>query len=217
MFRASFQSIVIVGVMSLGITLTGTHVLNPKWFRGFESLGRDIRGAVSCIRSSIDGIVASAPIAPCAGPTYVLIAAQGEVLGLDKDGYVASCDTASARCDLPVLTGFLPATKALGDNISSAEVVVGLAIVRAFDEKPEMMKMLSEVNLENLNDPRVILRGGVTVDFGGGDYKRKVEKLNQVLLHLKRLNASPKTVDLRFARQVVVKCNEPHRDIEKEV
>jgi hypothetical protein len=217
MFRAGYRSILIVGLASAGLAMQGTGSVDPRWFSGFRAFGRDLVAAVSDARTGLTGMVAAKPETACAGPPCVLLAGDGYVLGLDREGSIASCDTASGRFDLPVLTGVVPASTTVGHGICSAEVIIGLEIVRAFDAKPEMMKMLSEVNLANLDDPRAILAGGVVVDLGGGDYRQKVDKLSQVLLHLKGLNASPKTIDLRFARQVVVTCNEPHRSIAKEV
>jgi hypothetical protein len=169
------------------------------------------------LRGGVDTVVSAAPEAHPAGPVYALVATRGEIVGLDAEGYVASYDTASCRCDLPVLTGFLPATKKVGERISSAEIVLGLEIVKAFEERPEVMRILSEVNLGDLENPTAVLSGAVRVSLGQGDYRCKVGKLDQVLVSLKRLNSSPKTIDLRFARQAVVTCNEPKKPAKKEV
>ncbi|HVP56518.1 MAG TPA: cell division protein FtsQ/DivIB, partial [bacterium] len=97
------------------------------------------------------------------------------------------------------------------------EVMVGMAVLSAFESKPEMLKALSEINLRDLENPRVILRGGVVVDLGSGHFRGKVDQLSQVLEELKRLGEKPKAIDLRFARQVVVRRIEPAGTTKKEV
>ena len=217
MWRANLHSVVVVAVVSMGLALNGAHVRSSKWFRGIQGFAENTKGMIFGVHAEADELARPQPEKTCAGPTCVLVAAQGVVLGLDSEGFVSSCDSSSARSDLPVLTGFLPATKLVGDRVCSAEIVMGLEIIGAFEDRPEVMRILSEVNLGDLDSPKVILIKGVTVYLGQGDYRRKVEKLNQVLLHLNRLKASPKTIDLRFARQVVVKCDDPKRSIDESV
>jgi cell division septal protein FtsQ len=78
-----------------------------------------------------------------------------------------------------------------------------------------MLKALSEINLADLENPKAVLSGGIVVDLGSGHYRRKVQELTGVLAELKRLGKHPKAVDLRFARQAVVRCSEPTSNIEK--
>jgi hypothetical protein len=216
-WRSNMHSALVVGAVAMVLALGSDGIFGAKCFKGVREFGGCIKGAVVGIHTSVDDLVTSEPVRQCAGPTFLLVASDGDVIGLDREGIVASRDTACCRSDLPALTGFAPASVAVGERVSSAEIVVGLEVVRAFEGRPEMMKVLSEVNLEDLENPRAILSGGVTVSLGQGDYCRKIEKLNQVLLYLKRLKASPKTIDLRFSRQVVVKCSEPKPNSEKEV
>jgi cell division septal protein FtsQ len=204
-------------VVALILALNADGVFGAKCFNCFKDCGTWAKEAVCGIGASVDDLVAAEPARLSAGPTYALVASGGEVLGLDREGVVGSSDSACARADLPALTGFAPAARTVGERISSAEIVLGLEIIRAFDERPELMKVLSEINLGDLSNPKAVLFGGVTVNLGQGEYRNKMENLIQVLLHLKRLNASPRTIDLRFSRQVVVKCSEPKRNLEKEV
>jgi hypothetical protein len=208
---------VMVGGVASALALVGTGTTSLKWFEGFASLGRSAANAVCCARTSLGGIMTAPESKPIPGPVCVLVAANGTILGLDGAGLIATSDTACCRTDLPAMTGFVPTTAVVGDALPVAEVVVGMAVLRAFEARPEMLKALSEINLEDLENPKVFLRGGVVVDLGSGHYKRKVERLSQVLGELKRLEAKPKTIDLRFARQVVVRCNEPGNSIKKEV
>jgi hypothetical protein len=207
----------VVAGLALVLALAGTGTIEGKWFQGFASLGRDVGDVVSRLERTIGGAVRTAPVKPVAGPVCVLVAARGSILGLDQDGCIATSDTTSSRSDLPVLTGFLPDAKGVGEVLSLGEVVVGMAVLRAFEARPEMLKALSEINLGDLGNPKAILCGGVVVDLGSGHYKRKVQELNGVLAELKRLNEQPKAIDLRFARQAVVRCSEPDSNIEKEV
>ncbi|MFZ1947595.1 MAG: cell division protein FtsQ/DivIB [bacterium] len=216
-WRTKALSLVVVAAVALTLALSADGVFGARCFDCFRDCGSWVKETLCGIGASVDGLVAAEPARLCAGPAYVLVAWGGEVLGLDREGVVASSDTACARADLPALTGFVPAVKTVGERISSAEIVLGLEIIRAFDERPELMKVLSEINLADLTNPKAVLLGGVSVNLGQGDYRSKMENLIQVLLHLKRLNASPRTIDLRFSRQVVVKCSEPKRNLEKEV
>jgi hypothetical protein len=216
-WRTKVWSLVVVALAALGLALYADGVFGAKCFDGFRDFGSWVEETVCGIHASVDDLMAAEAARLSAGPTYALVVSGGEVLELDREGVVASADTACARADLPALTGFVPAAKTVGERLSSAEIVLGLEIVRAFDERPDLAKVLSEINLADLANPTAVLFGGVTVNLGQGEYRDKMDHLVQVLLHLKRLKASPRTIDLRFSRQVVVKCSEPKRNPEKEV
>jgi hypothetical protein len=216
-FRTSLREMVMVGAVASIVALVGTGTATPKWLAGFANLGRSVEAAVCCVRSGLDGMMTAPEPKSIPGPVCVLVATDGTIIGLDRAGLIATADTVCLRADLPVMTGFVPTSAIVGEAVPVAEVVVGMAVLRAFESKPEMLKGLSEINLRDIENPKVFLRGGVVVDLGSGRYKLKVERLGQVLGELKRLGAKPKTIDLRFARQVVVRCNEPVNSVEKEV
>jgi hypothetical protein len=141
------------------------------------------------------------------GPTYALLASEGTITGLDREGRVTGSDTVCDLSDLPVLTGLPPVTEEPGDKPSLPEIVLGLGIVRVFERVPHVMGRLSEINLENLEQPRVVLSGGIVAELGQGGYGGKVRRLSQVLLQASHLNMKLKRVDLRFGRQVIVECD----------
>jgi hypothetical protein len=216
-WRSSLRSVLAVGAVALVLALSGAHVLDALCAQCLESLRARTSSIGSVLRGGVDTVVSAAPPARAAGPPCAVVATGGEIIGLDSEGYVTSCDTASSRCDLPILTGFVPATKRAGERVSSAEVVLGLEIIRAFEESQDVISILSEVNLGDLANPTAILTGAVKVSLGRGDYRCKVAKLGRVLAGLDRLNCTPRTIDLRFARQAVVTCNEPKKPAKKEV
>jgi hypothetical protein len=214
-WRSNMHSVLVVGAVALLLALISDGVIGSDSFRGARRFSSSLKGLVCGIHTGVDDLMSDPPQRLSAGPTSALVVWGGGILGLDREGVVASSDTACSRWDLPFLTGFVPASRAVGERLSSAEIVVGLEVLRAVEARPEMLAMLSEVNLADLKNPRLVLAGGVEVNLGRGDYRRKVDKLNKVLLHLKRLEATPLTIDLRFARQVVVRCLEQKPDSTK--
>jgi hypothetical protein len=118
---------------------------------------------------------------------------------------------------LPALTGFAPPEKVTGEMMSMPQVVLGLSVIRAFEHLPDLMQMLSEVNLERLGSPRVILAGGTVVELGQGGYAEKVGRLGRILFHTSQLDIHASHIDLRFGRQVAVRCDKMRRGSDKEV
>lgn len=203
------RSVVAVAAAAFALALNAAGILDGPCSGAGEGLGKGLRAVLAGLRGSVDGIVSAGPVPCVAGPACLLVVTGDEFLGLDRGGYIAFCESTCARADLPALTGFLPASKKVGERAASAEIVIGLEIMRAFEDRPDLVKMLSEVNLGDLRNPTAILAGGTAVSLGKGDYPNKTDKLIQVLENLKRLNMSAKTIDLRFARQAVVNCIQP--------
>jgi hypothetical protein len=211
-WRSNLNSVMAIGAVALVLALVSGGVFSSDCFRGVRQLGRSVRDLAAGLHDAADDLAGSQSERLMAGPTDALVAWDGGVLGLDRDGVIASSDTAGARWDLPVLTGFVPASRMVGEKLCSAEIVVALEVLRAVEARPEMLARLSEVNLADLENPRLVLAGGVAVNLGQGDYRCKVDRLDKVLVHLRRLRATPAVIDLRFARQVVVKCSEQKPD-----
>jgi hypothetical protein len=151
------------------------------------------------------------------GPTCALLASEGVVAGLDKEGRITTRDTASEVSGLPVLTGLPALTEGPGEKASLPQVVLGLGILRVFEQAPQVMSRLSEINLEDLEQPRVVLSGGIVADLGQGGYADKVQRLHQVMVQAAQLNIKPKRIDLRFGCQVIVECDKDPRGTDKEV
>jgi len=79
------------------------------------------------------------------------------------------------------------------------------------------LDLLSEVNVEDLENPRAVLFGGIVVELGAGDYRSKIRRLRQVLLQAPGLGIRPTRVDTRFGPQVVVEYEHVKKQARKEV
>jgi hypothetical protein len=150
------------------------------------------------------------------GPTYALIVTEDMVVGVDREGYVSSCGTSSDK-DLAALTGLEVAPDSVGERLGMPELALGLAIVGAFDRSEDMPELLSEVYVGDLENPRVVLCGGVTVEIGTGDYRAKIARLRQILLQAPELGIRPTRVDMRFGAQVIVEYERMKQQPRKEV
>jgi hypothetical protein len=150
------------------------------------------------------------------GPTCALVVSGDFIVGVDSDGYV-TCRETSFNGDLAALTGFTVDPDSIGERLSMPELVLGLSIVRAFDRPADMPDILSEVHIEDLENPRVVLCGGVMVEIGAGDYRTKIARLRQVLLQAPELGIRPTGVDMRFGPQVVVEFEKAEEQPRKEV
>jgi hypothetical protein len=150
------------------------------------------------------------------GPPYVLVASKGRTMGLDRGGRVTQQGEICDITGIPVLTGVPPIVDGRGLRPSMPRLVLGFCILRAFERSPNMMKCLAEIDVETLEQPRVVLSDGLTAELGCGRYPEKVERLAQVRLQASQLGIRPKRVDLRFGRQVIVQCdrNRPRSDKE---
>jgi len=215
-WRTSLRSVVAVAVAALVLALNGAGVLEGPLVSGANGLSHGLISVLAALRGSVDNIVSAEPIPVAAGPAYLLVVTGDGIMALDREGYIASFDSACSRADLPALTGFLPATRNVGGRVSSAEVVIGLEIMRTFEDRPDLLKTLSEVNLGDLRNPTAVLAGGVAVSLGKGDYGNKVDKLDLVLANLKQLGMQARNIDLRFNRQAVVTCVQPKHDEPKQ-
>ena len=150
------------------------------------------------------------------GPTYALVVSGDFIVGVDSDGYV-TCRETSFDGDLAALTGFTVDPDSIGEHLAMPELILGLSIVRAFDRPVDMPEILSEVYLNDLENPRVVLCGGVMVEIGAGDYRTKIARLRQILLQAPELGIRPTRVDMRFGPQVVVEFEKAKEQPRKEV
>jgi hypothetical protein len=150
------------------------------------------------------------------GPTCALVVTDDLIVGVDSRGYV-TCRETSFDDDLPALTGFTVAPDSIGERLTTPELALGLSIVSAFDGTPDMTGTLSEVHIEGMDNPRLILCGGVTVEIGAGHYETKIARLRQVLLQAPELGIRPTRLDMRFGPQVVVEYEKGKKQPRKEV
>jgi hypothetical protein len=210
-------SLVVIGLISGGLTFKVTGDVNYAFTDAVERVAVRAVGYLAEVKDTVLGPRDADSEGRSPGETWALITGQGMVMGLDREGYVTWCDSASGAGDLPALTGFLPAGCEPGVRLSTPEAVLGLAIVRAFELSPFLMDVLSEVNLEDLEHPRVILTGGTLAELGHGAYVAKVERLGQILMQARQQNMHVARIDLRFGRQVVVEWDRAPRGFDKEV
>jgi cell division protein FtsQ len=137
------------------------------------------------------------------------------ILYLDAEGYVLPPVRSGKVFDLPVLTGELPAADCLpGRQIRTRRLREALEILTTAERVGEdLYHLISEIHCAG--DSTYVLftaESGVPVVLGRGDIAVKLVKLDgfwkQVVVP--RGAAKLKTVDLRFADQVVVRWDEGH-------
>jgi hypothetical protein len=218
--RAGPASIPVIVLLAGLLALRGTADVTADWVHRAEHCASALEDRIAGLAGRLTWVSSDARsgvAAPAPGSTYALVTSGGLVVGLDRDGLVALHDTASDIYGVPALTGCSAVPTAAGKMLSAPEVVLGLSIIRAFEEFPCLMDMLSEVNMASLERPRAILRGGIVAELGKGGYRVKIRRLNQVVMQALRLKMRPDYVDLRFGRQVVVKCDKAQRVLDKEV
>ena len=214
--RVGYLSLIVIAVISSGLTLRETSDVSSAYRHAVGALDRAVRKHIAAVERALTGEHDHESQPPSHGDTCALIACESMIVGLDCEGYVTSSGSASDMSDLPALTGFTPTCIETGQIVSTPEVVLGLAIIRAFELSPLLAGMLSEVNLRDLEHPRAILCGGTVVELGCGRYAAKVDRLSQVLVQATYMNMSPKRIDLRFGSQIVVECGETKKGSDKE-
>ena len=137
------------------------------------------------------------------------------ILYLDAEGYVLPPVRSGKVFDLPVLTGELPAADCLpGRQIRTRRLREALEILTTAERVgDDLYHMISEIHCAP--DSTYVLftaESGVPVVFGRGDIAVKLVKLDgfwkQIVIP--RGATQLKTVDLRFADQVVARWDEGH-------
>jgi cell division protein FtsQ len=146
-------------------------------------------------------------------PIAVLI--LDRILYLDAEGYVLPPVRSGRVFDLPVLTGELPAADCIpGQKIRTRRLREALEILTTAERVgDDLYHLISEVHCSA--DSTFVLfaaESGVPVVFGRGDIAVKLVKLDgfwkQIVMQ--RGATQLKTVDLRFADQIVVRWDEGH-------
>ena len=137
------------------------------------------------------------------------------ILYLDAEGYVLPPVRSGKVFDMPVVTGELPATDCIpGRQIRTRRLREALEILTTAERVgDDLYHMISEIHCAG--DSTYVLftaESGVPVVFGRGDIAVKLVKLDgfwkQIVMP--RGATQLKTVDLRFADQVVVRWDEGH-------
>ena len=214
--RIGWFTLVTILAASLGLTVRSTGELDRMCMIGLDRITARLERYLEPIRHRLPASDVDAG-QPVPGPTYVLVLAGDGIAGLDGEGRVTWLEDDATVGGLPVLTGFESSFGSDCGLASSPEVVLGLGLVRALGARPLLATMLSEVDVEDIENPRVILSRGTVVEFGQGDLTGKIDRLNQVMIHAARLDMAPRRIDLRFGRQVILECDRPHRGSDKEV
>ncbi len=136
------------------------------------------------------------------------------ILYLDAEGYVLPPVRPGRVLDLPVLTGEFSAADCIaGRQTRSRRIREALEILTTARRiGDDMEHLISEIHCQG--DSTYVLftaESGVPVLFGRGDVAMKLVKLDgfwkQIVMQ--RGAAELRTVDLRFADQVVVRWNQP--------
>jgi len=146
-------------------------------------------------------------------PLAVLVTDRS--LYVDPEGYILPPVRPAELIDLPVLTGELPAADCTpGRQIQSRKFRGALEIL-AIAERigDDMYHMISEVHCNGDSTYELFTtEGGVPVAFGSGDVALKLVTLDEFWkqIVMQRGTAKLRTVDLRFADQVVVRWDDAH-------
>jgi len=145
--------------------------------------------------------------------TPVAALALGRELYIDARGFVLPRPRAGSLPDLPVITGALRAADCVpGRRTTSAHVLGALEILTtAAGVGDDLYRLISEVHCRD--DSTYLLftaESGVPVAFGRGDVAMKLLELDGFWKQIvsERGPSHLKTVDLRFADQVVVRWDD---------
>jgi hypothetical protein len=203
-------------LVAAGLAACGDPNLKPALAEHVTRLGTRV---VEVTRRALDllpaGLASTGEI-HSPGAACAVVVTRDVLVGIDAEGY-ATCRKAGLGCDFPAITGSAVRCDSAGQRMTAPEVVLGLSVVRAFSRFPDLLDMLSEVNVRDLENPRVVLTGGVTVEMGTGRYGTKIRRLRQILLRSPELGIRPTTVDMRFGRQAVVEYEKMKTQARKEV
>ena len=163
---------------------------------------------VSVVRELPDGIAITVTERK---PLAVLVTDRS--LFVDPEGYVLPPVHSAGAIDLPVVTGDLPAADCVpGRQIQSRRLRGALEILTTAERiGDDVYHMISEVHCNGDSTYELFTAdGGIPVAFGCGDVALKLVTLDgfwkQIVMQ--RGATQIKTVDLRFADQVVVRWDE---------
>lgn len=134
----------------------------------------------------------------------VMLIGGQQLMALDAEGMVMPIEGAGRPLDIPVLTGVHPPLEP-GSGIHHLGVQRGLEIRRAVEQQaPGLWDAISEINLSNLESPRLYLTpSGTEVLLGSGDPGAQIQRLWIVLRDLAVQGTAVHTMDLRFKDQLV--------------
>jgi hypothetical protein len=203
-------------LLAAGLTAHGNPSVEPLCRRHIDRAGKLVTAWASRAAGSLRALGPREPEEPMPGPACAVLLGADVVAGLDSRGYVTNRSSSSAG-DFAAITGSTAGSDSVGQRLTDPGVQLGLAVVMAFERSGDLKDVVSEVNVSDLDNPRVILCGGVVVEIGSGDYSMKIRRLRQILLRAPELGIRPCRVDMRFGRQVVVEYEAIETKAHKEV
>lgn len=195
--------VIIIVIMSCVLTW---GISNPLIERT-DAIMPSVRDALSSkVRPILQFFESFAPSADTLelGSPSAMVVTDSILIAIDSKGRVVWKGNVSDFSRLPNLTGCQISKASIGSMLDSPEVVLGLSLLESLKSMPVASDILSEVNLEDIANPRLVLCGGGVVDVGRGDYSNKFRRLVQVWLQCLRLGIRVKRIDLRFSGQVIV-------------
>jgi hypothetical protein len=201
--KTSATSTIMAVVLAAGLTAHGNPSVEPLCRNRIMRVGAVAAGWIGKSARGVREILESGSPEVVPGPACAVLVAGDITVGIDCEGYAACRGTGFAG-DLAAITGSAVRCDSVGQRLTDPGVELGLAVVRAFNRSDDLPDLLSEVNVADLENPKVILCGGVVVEIGTGDYATKIRRLRQVLLRAPELGIRPYRVDMRFGPQVVV-------------
>lgn len=178
---------------------TVSRLIMPRLDKAMDAVRTQVQKVSNILAGSLE-----VNSMPDPGRAAVIVAADTLFIGVDACGRTVWKDRACEAVDLPVVTGCQVSPSSFGDSPGSPEVTLALSIYDALRRLPLLLDLVSELNVEEIDNPRLVLCGGIVVDVGRGNYMTKFRRLAQVWLQSKKLGIKMKRIDLRFAGQVIV-------------
>lgn len=198
-------TLILVALVALGLSIAECDFLSSEVRARLEPARCRFAAVLEGLCSAASAGLAREGNGHVPGGVFAAVPSGSRTAGLDRDGYVASVDSLGKFEDIPLLTGFTLGSREPGSFASSPEAFLGITVIKAFDTTPGLNGLLASVDLGDLENPEVVLKGGTVVRLGTGDYALKLDRLREVLSQAAHLGMKPTLIDLRFRDQVVVR------------
>lgn len=119
---------------------------------------------------------------------------------VDNNGEIFKRVEINDNPDYPIITGINK-----NDSYSSFMKKIKRGVSFIFIAKP-LINIISEVNVSN--GIIIYTIDGITVNIGESDYKEKINRLNKILIDLKKRSIKVKVIDLDYKDRGIIKtCN----------
>lgn len=108
--------------------------------------------------------------------------------------------------DLPVISGLGRARLAVGSKFEGRQLPAAIRLLRSVERSASTLGPVSEIRVDPSEGLTLFLESlPVPIRFGWGDFEGKIARLERILPKLLERQGGLVSVDLRFARQVVVR------------